>query len=85
MPFLAPLEPHRHQVAAVMFEFGQFAKSELMLAKFLPRLQRFLDALPKGWHYAVEIRNAEFLEPAYFAALASHNTAHVFRRRSRTN
>ena len=41
-------------------------------------MQRFLDALPKGWPYAVEIRNAEFLQPAYFAALASHNTAHVF-------
>ena len=27
--FLAPLEPHRHQVAVVMFEFGQFGKSEL--------------------------------------------------------
>jgi uncharacterized protein YecE (DUF72 family) len=76
--FLAPLEPHRRHVAAVMFEFGTFAKSEMMLAEFLPRLQRFLDALPKGWPYAVEIRNNDFLQPDYFAALKNRNVAHVF-------
>lgn len=76
--FLAPLEPYRHHVAAVMFEFGTFAKSEMMLAEFLPRLRRFLDALPKGWQYAVEIRNADFLEPEYFGALQDRNVAHVF-------
>jgi uncharacterized protein YecE (DUF72 family) len=76
--FFRPLEPHRGRIAAVMFEFGQFARTELMLAEFLPRLLRFLDALPKGWPYAVELRNAEFLQPNYFAALMNLNVAHVF-------
>jgi len=76
--FLGPLEPYRDRVAVVMFEFGTFGRSELQLAEFLPRLQRFLEALPRDWPFAVEIRNAEFLEPSYFAALARHNVAHVF-------
>ena len=77
--FLRPLEPHRHQVATVMFEFGTFSKSEFpRVGEFLPRLERFLASLPPRFPYAVEIRNKEYLTPAYFAALARRNVAHVF-------
>jgi hypothetical protein len=48
------------------------------LEEFLPRLERFLDSLPCGWKYAVEIRNPEYLAPEYFLALARRNVAHVF-------
>jgi len=34
--------------------------------------------LPRGWRYAVEIRNADYLKPDYFAALSRHNVAHAF-------
>lgn len=77
--FQRPLEPYREQVASCIFEFGTFSRTEfLAVGEFLPRLERFLDSLPSGWRYAVEIRNEQFLTPAYFAALARRNVAHVF-------
>ena len=61
------------------FEFGAFARDEFAdAAAFLDRLERFLAALPRGWPYAVEIRNKEFLGTEYFRLLARHNVAHVF-------
>ena len=77
--FVRPLLPHREQVAVLMFEFGTFGKNEFSrAADFLERLDAFLAALPGGWRYAVEVRNAEYLRPDYFAVLARHNVAHVF-------
>lgn len=49
----------------------QFAPQELgRPLDFVERLFRFLDALPKGPLYAVEIRNREILGPQYALALA---------------
>ena len=77
--FLKALEAHRRQVAVVMFEFGTFAKKDFAEAGiFLARLEGFLGALPRGWRYAVEIRNANYLGPDYFGVLSRHNVAHVF-------
>jgi uncharacterized protein YecE (DUF72 family) len=77
--FLKALEPHRRQVAVVMFEFGTFAKKDFAEPGiFLGRLEGFLGALPRGWRYAVEIRNANYLGPDYFGVLSRHNVAHVF-------
>jgi uncharacterized protein YecE (DUF72 family) len=77
--FLRALEPHRRQVAVVMFEFGTFAKKDFAEPGiFFARLEGFLGALPRGWRYAVEIRNANYLGPDYFGVLSRHNVAHVF-------
>ncbi len=77
--FTRPLAPHRDHAAVLMFEFGTFGKHEFPTgADFLERLDVFLAALPGGWRYAVEIRNAEYLTPDYFAVLSRHNVAHVF-------
>jgi uncharacterized protein YecE (DUF72 family) len=77
--FVRALEPHRHQVAVFIFEFGTFARSDFRsVPDFLERLKEFLGALPAGWRYAVEIRNEDYLVPDYFATLARHNVAHVF-------
>lgn len=43
---------------------------------FACRLERFLAALPKGPHYAVEIRNAELLTPRYVKALETVGASH---------
>lgn len=77
--FLAPLEPFREQVAALIFEFG--AMSQAVYAsgdQFADDLSAFLDALPPGWRYSVEIRNPEFLAPYYFDCLRKRGVAHVF-------
>ena len=77
--FARPLAPYRQRVAALIFEFGTFARSTFpTVDDFLGRLDPFLAALPAGFRYAVEVRNPEYLTPGYFALLASHQAAHVF-------
>jgi uncharacterized protein YecE (DUF72 family) len=77
--FMKRLEPHKRQVGPLIFEFGTFNKSTFAKpADFMARLDPFLASLPKGFRYAIEIRNAEYLSPPYLGVLASHNVAHVF-------
>jgi len=45
---------------------------------FIDRLFRFLDALPKGPLYSVELRTAAFLTEAYQNALLSAGVAHCY-------
>lgn len=78
------LAPYRERVAVLILEFGTFSRRCYQeTADFLAELEPFLAALPAGFRYAVEIRNPEFLEPAYFSALAGHGVAHVFNAWSR--
>lgn len=77
--FLERLGPHRHQLGPLLIEFGTFNKSTFPTPDdFYARLDPFLRSLPEGFRFAVEIRNAEYLTPAYLGLLASHNVAHVF-------
>jgi uncharacterized protein YecE (DUF72 family) len=46
--------------------------------RFAERLHRFLDALPRGPLYAVELRNATLLTPAYAEALGAVGACHCF-------
>lgn len=46
--------------------------------RFAERLHAFLDALPRGPLYAVELRNQALLTPAYIEALIAANTVHCF-------
>jgi uncharacterized protein YecE (DUF72 family) len=63
----------------LIFEFGTFNKSTFAsVNEFISRLDLFLQSLLKGFRYAVEIRNQDYLSPAYLHMLASHNVAHVF-------
>lgn len=82
--FLRPLEPYRHRIAALIFEFGTFSQQSFAgQPPFLDHLERFLAALPSGYRYAVEVRNRELLQPDYFTCLRSHRVAHVFNAWSR--
>jgi uncharacterized protein YecE (DUF72 family) len=77
--FLDLLAPYRPRVAALILEFGNFARQCYPdVGAFLQELDPFLAALPRDFRYAVEIRNPEFLSPEYFACLSSHRVAHVF-------
>jgi uncharacterized protein YecE (DUF72 family) len=77
--FARLLEPYRNQVAVMIFEFGQFAKTEIAdRGDFLSRLDAFLTALPPGWRYSIEIRNPEYLKDDYFELLSRHKVAHCF-------
>ena len=77
--FTEPLGPHRARVSALIFEFGTFNKKEFPHAgEFVERLDSFLASLPRGWRYAVEIRNPEYLGPDYLDCLRRHGVAHVY-------
>ena len=68
----------------MIFEFGTFSRRLFDdVGGFLEVLDPFLGALPDGFRYAVETRNAEFLVPEYFACLRGHGVAHVFNAWSR--
>jgi uncharacterized protein YecE (DUF72 family) len=77
--FLRALERHRQQVGVLIFEFGAMrTKNFAGVRDFVKALDPFLSGLPAGWRYAVEIRNPEFLAPAYFDCLRAHNVPHVY-------
>jgi len=77
--FAEQLRPFASQVAVVIFEFGAFSRQAMTsLDEFLERLEPFLGSLPAEFRYAVEIRNPEYLEPAYFDCLRTHKVAHTF-------
>ncbi len=77
--FLRPCEAIRPQVGLLMFEFSRFYKTDYEHGRdFVAALDTFLGRLPKGWPYAVEMRNQHWLQPDYFACLARHGVTHVF-------
>ena len=77
--FLKPCEAIRRHVGVLMFEFSRFWTSDYAHGRdFLSDLDRFLEQLPQGWPFAIEMRNAAWLRGEYFACLARHNVTHVF-------
>ncbi len=63
----------------LVFEFQQIARSSgIDPEQFAGRLDAFFSRLPRELQYAVEVRNEEYLTPAYFAVLREHDVAHVF-------
>ena len=77
--FLSPCEAFRANVGLMMFEFTQFHGADFARGReFVAALDEFLGRLPRGWPYAVEIRNRNFLRREYFAVLGRHEVTHVF-------
>jgi uncharacterized protein YecE (DUF72 family) len=77
--FLNPCEQIREKVGVLMFEFTRFWPSDYEHGRdFVSDLDGFLGKLPKGWPYAVEMRNHHWLAPEYFGCLARHGVAHLF-------
>ena len=75
-----PTQAHfgEHQ-GPLVFEFQAIAREDRVgPAEFIEQLDGFLGRLPREGRYAIEVRNPEFLTPAYFAVLREHDAAHVF-------
>ena len=71
-----PYQDHfRGHAGPFVFEFQA---SMLKPEEFVNRVDDFFGKLPREGQYAVEVRNEEFLTPAYFAVLREHGVAHVF-------
>jgi uncharacterized protein YecE (DUF72 family) len=76
--FLQPLESLKKKRGIVIFEFSTFhADSGVSYDRYITLLDGFLSRLPKGYEYAVELRNREFLTADYLKMLESHGVAHV--------
>ena len=77
--FLKPCEAVREKAGVFIFEFSRFWPSDYQHgADFVRDLDGFLAKLPKGWPYAVEMRNSLWLRDGYFDCLARHGVTHVF-------
>jgi len=76
--FLKPIEALRKKRGVIIFEFSTFREnSGITYDRFVEMIGKFLDVLPSGYEYAVEIRNRSFLREEYLKLLSSHNVAHV--------
>src|SRR6202167_6102476 len=66
------------KLGPLLFQFGYFNKSVFKSGQeFLARLEPFLKKLPKGYRFAVEIRNTQWLTPAFFDLLRAHKVAYA--------
>ena len=56
----------------------EFQRHGMPAEEFYTRLDAFFALLPRDFRYAVEIRNAGLLGPAYHELLSRHGVAHVY-------
>jgi uncharacterized protein YecE (DUF72 family) len=74
--FLETMEALGENLGPLLFQFGYFNKSKFASgAEFLARLKPFLKRLPKGFQYAVEIRNKYWLDAKFADLLREHGVA----------
>lgn len=66
------------KLGVVLFQFPPLVFKAREAPAFTEQLGRFLEALPRGPQYAVELRNRELLGPAYVDALARNGATHCF-------
>jgi len=77
--FLETLEPLQDRLGPVMFQFEYLNKKKIPSRDaFLERLGDFFDKAPKGYMFAVESRNPNYLSKPYFDFLRERKLAHVF-------
>ncbi len=76
--FLETMDLMGAKLGPLLFQFGYFNKSAFPSGKeFLARLESFLKKLPKGYKFAVEIRNKQWLTAEFFDLLRAHKVAYA--------
>ncbi len=66
------------RLGPLVLQFPYFAKAVFASStEFMERLDRFLDDLPAGFRYGVEIRNRNWLNQSFVDLLKRHNAALV--------
>lgn len=66
------------QLGMLLFQFPPLGLTPRQLHSFPDRLGEFLEQLPRGPQYAVELRNRELLVDRYADALARNGVTHCF-------
>jgi uncharacterized protein YecE (DUF72 family) len=74
--FLKTMDALGDKLGPLLFQFGYFNKSKFKSqAEFLSLLKPFLKKLPKGYKFAVEIRNKNWLDARFADALRERGVA----------
>ena len=77
--FLDNLSPLKAKLGPVMFQFEYLNKKKMpSMDAFIERFGPFIDQAPKGYQYAVEIRNPNYISPSWFDFLRSHGLGFVY-------
>ncbi len=76
--FLATMGLMGAKLGPLLFQFGYFNETVFKNGKdFLARLVPFLKGLPKGYRFALEIRNKQWLTVEFFDLLREHQVAYA--------
>jgi uncharacterized protein YecE (DUF72 family) len=74
--FLKVMDALGEKLGPLLFQFGYFNRKTFAgVNDFLARLVPFLKTLPKGYRFAVEIRNKTWRVPQFVEALREHGVA----------
>lgn len=77
--FLERLTLMESKLGPIMFQFEYLNKKKMPSVNlFLDKLHGFITKAPKGFQYAVEIRNPNYLSPAFFKFLEEHDLGYVY-------
>lgn len=77
--FLSLLDPLKDLLGPLIFQFEYLNKQKMASQKrFLESMERFVRQLPPSYEYAVETRNANYLNKEYFEFLNRNRISHVF-------
>lgn len=77
--FLETLEPLGKKLGPVMFQFEYLNRNKMpSLQAFVERFGDFAERAPKGFQYAIEIRNPNYLLPPFFAFLKERGLGFVY-------
>lgn len=79
--FLEPVSYLKHKLGAIVLEFSRFQAGTIQSgSEFVEKLDFFLEQICKvtSHRIAVEIRNGNWLKPAYFSVLKRHSVSPVF-------
>ncbi|MGA2482900.1 MAG: DUF72 domain-containing protein [Candidatus Acidiferrales bacterium] len=74
--FLETMDELKEKLGPLLFQFGYFNTSKFKSGtEFLARLKPFLKTLPKGYRFAVEIRNKTWLDARFAETLRERGVA----------
>jgi uncharacterized protein YecE (DUF72 family) len=77
--FLEALSPLESRLGPIMFQFEYLNKQKMPSKEtFFERFGKFVERAPKGYRYAVEVRNPNFYSTAFFDFLKTHGLGFVY-------
>ena len=77
--FLERLTLMENKLGPIMFQFEYLNKKKMpSMNLFYDKLHEFISRAPKGYRYAVEIRNPNYLSPVFFKFLEENGLGYVY-------